>query len=257
MRLVAALLDWVGTVASVTAFLAALVIFDVLQRITFRIGPGPYAWAVAGMARWTLAAPRLSGATLRIEGLERVGDGQNYIIVSNHQSLLDISMASSQLKMLAPRYVSKRELSRGIPGVSYYLRRGESACIDRKDPAQAHAAIQRLGKRIAEDHWSAVIFPEGTRSKTGAMKAFRSGGLRTLVTCAPGVPILPVTNWGGSRLFKHKMKPLVRGVELGMHVHPPVSAPSPDDEAAFEAFVQELARTLESALPESDRRGEA
>ena len=249
--------DWAATVASVSGVLSTICVFDVVQRATYHLRRDRYEESVSDMAAWMNRFTRLSGATHRVEGLEHVAPGQNYIVVSNHQSLLDIAMASEVLRDLKPRYVSKKELATGIPGVSYYLRNGGCACIDRKDPAQAHAAIEELGRHVAEDHWTAVIFPEGTRTRTGAMKAFRSGGLRTLVTAAPHVPILPLTTWGGARLFRHKMKPLVRNVELGFHLHPPVMAPSPDDEAAFEAFVQQLWRTIESALPEHDRRGEA
>jgi 1-acyl-sn-glycerol-3-phosphate acyltransferase len=172
----------------------------------------------------------------------------------NHQSLLDISMASDFLERLQPRYVSKIELAKGIPGVSYNLRCGGSALIDRKDPGQAHAVIADMGRRVREEHLSVVIFPEGTRSKTGAMKPFKPGGLRTLLEHARGVPVLPVTSYGGSRMFMKGLMPLQRNIELGFVVHPPVSAPDVDDAGAFAAFVKDLEETIASALPPVDRQ---
>jgi 1-acyl-sn-glycerol-3-phosphate acyltransferase len=201
------------------------------------------------MARAINLASRLSGAKLVCEGLEHVDFTRNYLVVSNHQSLLDISQSSEYLAALAPRYVSKRELARGIPGVSYNLAHGGSACIDRRDPEQARAAIEELGRHVREDGWTAVIYPEGTRSRDGRMRPWKTGGLRTLVACAPGVPILPVTSSGGSRLFAHGMKPLVRGVTLSFKIHPPMPAPDPHDDAAFEEFVRRCQAIIEGALP--------
>lgn len=243
-------LDWLATGAAVSGVFAALLSFDVIQRVAIRFGPRAHQRAVSGMARAINLASRLSGAKLRCEGLEHVDPRQNYIVVSNHQSLLDISQASEYLAALEPRYVSKRELARGVPGVSYNLSRGGSACIDRRDPAQARAAIEELGRRVREDRWTVVIYPEGTRSRDGRMRPWKTGGLRTLLACAPGVPILPVTSSGGSRLFLHGMKPLVRGVPLVFTIHPPMAPPDPSDDAAFEDLVRRLQATIESALPD-------
>ena len=102
-----------------------------------------------------------------------------------------------------------------------------------------------------------MIFPEGTRSKTGAMRPFRETGLRALVRSAPGMEILPVTSVGGSRLFRRDLKPITRNVELAFIVHPPVVAPDPEDAEAFTAFVRRLEATIASALPERDRQGRA
>jgi 1-acyl-sn-glycerol-3-phosphate acyltransferase len=256
MSLRGLVLDWLGTGASVSGVFLSLFTHDVAQRLAIRLGPRAHQRAVSSMARWINRSSRLAGAHHTVRGLENIDWTRNYIVVMNHQSLLDISMASDFLEPLQPRYVSKKELSKGIPGVSYNLTHGGSALIDRKDPAQAHAVIAEMGRRVREG-MSVVIFPEGTRSKTGAMKAFKPGGLRTLVQCAPGVPILPVTSYGGSRMFRKGLAPVTRNVELGFIVHPPVHAPDAADEGAFAAFVKDLEATIGSALPERDRRGEA
>jgi 1-acyl-sn-glycerol-3-phosphate acyltransferase len=255
-KLFDAALDWAGTVTSTSGVFLSLFAHDVLQRVAIRFGPRAHQVVVSSQGRWINRAAMLTGARFAVRGMEHVDPRKNYVVVMNHQSLLDISMAADFLGKLQPRYVSKVELGRGIPGVSYNLTRGGSALIDRRDPAQAHAEIERLGRRIREDGWSVVIFPEGTRSKSGALAPFKAGGLRTLLRQAPDVLILPVTSYGGSRMFKKGLTPIQRNVELGFVVHPPVKAPDVEDEAAFDAFMEDLTETIASALPPEDRRGE-
>jgi 1-acyl-sn-glycerol-3-phosphate acyltransferase len=244
-------LDWIATGVSVGGVMGSLVVFDAVQRVAVLFGDKAHQRAVTGMARSCNLALRAGGIGLHPSGLENAKGGP-YIIVANHQSVLDISLISGFLGHLRPRYISKRELGRGVPGISYNLRRGGSALIDRKNSGQAHKEIEALAQRIREDGWSVAIFPEGTRSKTGKMKTFREAGLRTLVTNAPGVPVLPITTSGGSRLFRKNLRPVVRGVDLGIHVHPPLLPPDPEDAEAWKGFVQELAQTIHSALPPED-----
>jgi 1-acyl-sn-glycerol-3-phosphate acyltransferase len=251
-------LDWAATGVTVPGVFAALVVYDLVQRVAIRVGgPRAHQRAVSAMARASNRAVRLSGARFRVEGREHLEPGAHYIIVANHQSVFDIAMASDFLEPLAPRYVSKRELARGVPGVSYNLTHGGSALIDRKDPAQARAAIETLARHVRDDAWSVVIYPEGTRSRTGAMRPFREAGLRTLVANAPGVKVLPLTTWGGTKLFRHGLRPVVRGVELGFKLHAPVAPPDPDDADAFAAFVSAIEATIRDALPPEDAAGRA
>ena len=63
--------------------------------------------------------------------------GKPLIIVANHQSTYDIPPIIWYLKKFHPKFISKKQLGRGIPGVSYNLRNGGSVLIDRSRPKES------------------------------------------------------------------------------------------------------------------------
>jgi 1-acyl-sn-glycerol-3-phosphate acyltransferase len=120
------------------------------------------------------------------------------IFVANHQSLYDIVGIIWFLRNNYPKFVSKIELGKGIPSISYNLRHSGAAMINRKDPRQAITEIAKLGKLIEENNYGAAIFPEGTRSKDGTMKSFAAAGINALLKKAPHALVVPIAinnNW--------------------------------------------------------------
>ena len=107
------------------------------------------------------------GTTFSFKNRENIPKGVPVIFVANHQSLYDIIAMIWFLRRFHPKFVSKKELAKGIPSVSYNLRHGGSVVIDRKDPKQAIPAIKKIADYIQKHNRSAVIFPEGTRSTNG------------------------------------------------------------------------------------------
>ena len=103
------------------------------------------------------------------------------IIVSNHQSTYDIPPMYRYFSKNFPNFVSKKELGKGIPSVSYNLRHGDNVLIDRSDRRQAISTLMEFGEKIEKENLTAVIFPEGTRSKIAIPKPFRESGLKMMV----------------------------------------------------------------------------
>src|SRR5690606_23361031 len=116
---------------------------------------------------------------------ELIPTGVPLIIVANHQSMYDIIAIIWYMRRFHPKFVSKKELGKGIPSVSFNLRHGGSVLIDRKDPKQAVPVIKGLGQYIEKHTRSAFIFPEGTRSKNGKPKEFAQTGVKILCKSPP------------------------------------------------------------------------
>jgi 1-acyl-sn-glycerol-3-phosphate acyltransferase len=121
------------------------------------------------------------------------------------------------------KFVSKKELGKGIPSISYNLRNGGSVLIDRKDPKQAIPAIKGLGDYIEKHHRSAVIFPEGTRSKTGKPKAFAQTGLKILCKSTPSAYVVPISINNSWKIVKFGFFPLGLGNRLTFTLHKPLA----------------------------------
>jgi len=189
-----------------------------------------------------LRCTNLLGTTYTFENRELIPKGVPIIFVSNHQSLYDIVSMIWYLRRFHPKFVSKIELGKGIPSVSYNLRHGGSVLIDRKDPKQAIPAIKGLSEYIEKHKRSAVIFPEGTRSKTGHPKSFAQSGLKILCKYAPSAYVVPISINNSWKIVKWGFFPLGLGNRLIFTIHKPLSV----KELSFE----ELSKEVEKAVVE-------
>ncbi len=123
-----------------------------------------------------------------------------FVVISNHQSLLDITMIFDLFVKRQLRFVAKKELKHGLPGVSQVLRFQRHALISREGNArQTMAYLARFAKRCADKGYSPVVFPEGTRSRDGELGTFQLAGLKMICDQAP-FPLAVVALDGGHRV---------------------------------------------------------
>jgi 1-acyl-sn-glycerol-3-phosphate acyltransferase len=201
-----------------------LVVFHPIQWVCLNVfGYQAHKKSVDYLNFFLLKCTNLLGTTYTFENIESIPKGVPLIFVSNHQSLYDIIAMIWFLRRFHCKFVSKKELGKGIPSVSYNLRHGGSALIDRQDPKQAIPAIKVLGEYIEKHRRSAVIFPEGTRSKTGVPKEFAQSGLKILCKYAPSAYVVPVTINNSWKMVKYGFFPLGLGNRLTFVVHKPLS----------------------------------
>jgi 1-acyl-sn-glycerol-3-phosphate acyltransferase len=144
------------------------------------------------------------------------------IVVANHQSMFDIPPLIWYLRKHHVKFVSKKELGSGIPSVSYNLRHGGSVLIERKNPRQAILAIKTIAEYIEKHKRCAVIFPEGTRSRTGVPKSFKTKGIETIMKYAPNAYIVPITINNSWKTHRYGKFPMGIGAHLKFKVHEPL-----------------------------------
>jgi len=176
----------------------------------------------------------------KVENKQVIPKDKPIIFVANHQGLFDIIGLAWLLREFHPKFVSKIELGKGIPSVSYNLQHGGSVLIDRKDPRQALPELKKMGEYIENNSRSTVIFPEGTRTRNGQPKPFASNGLKILCKYAPDAWVVPVTINNSWKIFRYGNFPLGMGNKLRFTVHPPIKVADFDFNALFEKTEQDI-----------------
>jgi len=166
------------------------------------------------------------------------------IIVANHQSMFDIIAIGWFMRKVHPKFISKIELGKGIPSVSFNLNHGGSVLIDRKNPRQSLPALAKFGKYIDETKRAAVIFPEGTRSKNGQPKEFNTTGLKILLKNIPDALVVPVTINNSWKILKYGAFPIQNFVHLIVKVHEPIAASAMPADELLEKVEQEVKKAI-------------
>jgi 1-acyl-sn-glycerol-3-phosphate acyltransferase len=105
--------------------------------------------------------------------------------------------------------------------------------IDRKDSKQSLKAIMDFGRSLEAYNYSAVIFPEGTRSKTGQPKKFAENGLKMLAKTAPSAFVVPVTINNSWKLQEFSNFPMGFGVTVTVIIHEPLEVKTHTFEELF------------------------
>lgn len=124
--------------------------------------------------------------TFRVSGKIPTDPRRPYIVVSNHESFVDILLISHL--PFEMKWLSKAEMFK-IPVVGWLMSLAGDIKLTRGEISSATDAMKQCADRL-ENKVSVMIFPEGTRSKTGELGKFKNGAFRLAIET--GVPILPV-----------------------------------------------------------------
>ncbi|HEX5067724.1 MAG TPA: lysophospholipid acyltransferase family protein [Myxococcota bacterium] len=162
-----------------------------LLGLVDRSGEG-VIWVARNWVRWILATCHVEVAC---EGLDRIDPRQPYVFMSNHQSVIDTAAIVSTLPV-SWRFVAKRELL-FVPFFGWALGLGGHVIVDRGNHEKAMRSMKRAAERI-RGGTNVIIFPEGTRSPSGVMGPFKSGGFHLAIEA--GVPVLPITVSGTNQI---------------------------------------------------------
>lgn len=204
-------------------FYAILLIFHPLQWIGLNVFGYNGHKKVVDIMNWVIVKSLLIlGVPVRFKNDYTIPENQTIIFASNHQSMFEIPPMIWYLRKHHPKFVSKIELGKGIPSISFNLRNGGAVLIDRKDRNQAIEALHNFAKNIHHKKWSAIIFPEGTRSRNGKPKTFSKGGLKTIISHNKNAYIVPVTVNNSWKIFKYGKFPFGLFSPLTVEIHKPI-----------------------------------
>jgi 1-acyl-sn-glycerol-3-phosphate acyltransferase len=135
---------------------------------------------------------------IKIEGREKAVKGTTYVIISNHQSILDILLINSLRYKF--KWISKIENIK-LPVLGWYLRMADYITVDRGNEESKTEMLEK-SNRCLKREISVMIFPEGTRSQDKEIGFFKRGAFQLAIQA--GVAILPVLIDGtGGILPKH------------------------------------------------------
>jgi 1-acyl-sn-glycerol-3-phosphate acyltransferase len=226
-------------------FLSLLIIFHGIQSISLKLfGYQAHKKSVDWLQFFIMRCTHILGTRYTFNNPYSIGTDSPLIIVSNHQSMYDISPIMWYMRKHHPKFVSKKELGKGIPAVSHNLRHGGSVLIDRKNPRQALPAIMEFGEYIERTKRAAVIFPEGTRSKNGTPKPFQTKGLEVLFKKIPSAVIVPISINNSWKMLRYGKFPMGIGNHLTFQVHEPIKLATFEDK-------QELIKHIETTITSS------
>lgn len=222
-------------------FFLTLIIFHPIQWVCLKFGGYQAHKTSVDIFNLTLMrCLNILGTRFSIDNQYDIPMGRPCIFVANHQGLYDIPPIIWHFRKHHPKFVSKKELGKGVPSVSFNLRHGGSVLIDRKDSRQAIVALTRFSEYLNKTKHSAVIFPEGTRSRDGKPKRFAVTGLQILIKKMPEAVVVPITINNSWRLFEYGKFPLGIGVHIKLKVHQPIPANSDDVEGLIARVEQTI-----------------
>ncbi len=142
------------------------------------------------------------GCRIIVKGKKYFGKGQNYIVVSNHNSYMDVPVTTPQIP--GPnKTIAKAELAK-IPLFGLIYSRG-SVLVDRKNERSRKESFGKM-KDVLEQGLHMCIYPEGTRNKTNEpLKSFHDGAFKLALDT--GKPIIPALLFNTKRVLPGSSKP--------------------------------------------------
>jgi 1-acyl-sn-glycerol-3-phosphate acyltransferase len=222
-----------------------LLIFHLIQWFCFNVlGYKAHKISVVWLQFWIMRCLNILGTRFTFSNPHNIATTQPLIVVANHQSMYDIPPIIWHLRKHHPKFISKKELGKGIPSVSYNLRHGGSVLIDRNKPLKSIKDIEDFAQNVAANNWAAVIFPEGTRSRTGKPKPFKTKGLITLMQHMPHALVVPISINNSWKTIRYGKFPMGLGAHITFKVHHPIAVNSTDHDSLIKQIEQTIIKDI-------------
>lgn len=222
-----------------------LCFFHLLQVVGLHVFGKETHKKVVDILNWFLmGAFHILGVRFKVSKSEKLKEGQSYIFVANHQSTYDIPPMIWHLRKYHAKFISKKSLGRGIPSISYNLRRGGHLLIDRKNPAKAISDIKTFASNLQAQNYSCAIYPEGTRSRSALPKKFHRSGLVALIENMPQAAIVPIAIQHSWKLAQNNYFPFPIGFCILVDIMDPIPQESKDPDTLIDRIEKQIGNRL-------------
>jgi 1-acyl-sn-glycerol-3-phosphate acyltransferase len=181
---------------------------------------------------------------VHIEGREKIRPGAAYVMVANHQSLLDILVLFRLFVHF--KWVSKVENFR-VPCVGWNMSLNRYIKLRRGDKESIARMMDACARTLAQGN-SVMMFPEGTRSPDGRLRAFKHGAF-TLAQ-RTGAPLLPIVVQGTAHALPKRGFVLQGRYDIRIHVLDEIPHAS-FAHTSVEALTQEVRDRIAAELVET------
>jgi len=191
--------------------------------------------------------PKILGIRIEVTGVDVVEEDKSYIFMSNHLSFLDGPL----LYLIIPqpiRVILKKEIFR-IPIIGLGMKQVGFVPVDRKSIRGGKKSIDHAIRLMKEKGYSFLIFPEGTRSRTGKLQEFRRGGFFLALTSQSA--IVPISIQGTYKLMPKGSFFVKRG-KIKVSFHQPVSVQG-NHKDDLPVLLEEVRGVIRSGLAEEKK----
>ena len=187
----------------------------------------------------------LGGVRVEIEGAENFPRGDRVIFMCNHLSNIEPPVLFA---VMPPQiaFMAKRQLF-DIPVLRTAMRMGDFVSVPREDPEKAKAAVEDALRKLRKV--SFLVFPEGTRSRDGALQKFRHGVFHLAIRGQ--VPIVPMTVLGADEIMRKGKWQIYPG-KMSLQIHPRVETAGLGIEDRF-ALADRVRDVIASGLPQGKK----
>jgi len=200
-----------------------IIVATILTSVTTVIGSiigNSIFWGYYPGKLWSMFNCRILLLPVRVKGYENLSKDVSYVFVANHQGAFDIFLIYGFLCHNF-KWMMKQEL-RNMPFVGVACAKARHIFIDRTSPQKIRKSIDNARKTL-HSGMSMVVFPEGSRTKTGQVGKFKKGAY--LLADELKMPIVPITiNGSFSILPPTKGLSFVHRTPLTMTIHKPIPA---------------------------------
>ncbi len=196
------------------------------------------------MAR-TMFAPGIlwgCGVKLEIIGGQTLPQDESYVFVSNHLSYLDIPALFRAIPHNL-HFVAKKEI-KYVPFIGWYMYATEMIFVDRSNRMKAIASLDRAGKLIKKGK-DVLMFPEGTRSKTGVIGEFKKGPF--MLATKADIAVVPVAIDGTDKVLPAGKFRLTSG-KVTVSIGEPIRMKEAQDIKEYIAQVHQAVADLKAAI---------